>query len=196
MPFGASAAVSRFNRCSAALEFILAAELHVVSSSYFDDFSVLSPEVLADSTEEVVKEFFQLIGWPVKESKDRPFESAFRALGVVFDFADSDTTGTIRCGNTAERVAELRALLDDIISQDALSAPLAGHVAGRLIFARSQTFGRCGGVAAAQVFRRAREHGALRLDDRLCVGPWSGGGGSSAMQARAWCEWGALRHQS
>ena len=167
MPFGATAAVTRFNRCSAALEYLLAAELHVVSSSYFDDFSVVSPEVLADSTDAAVKEFFELIGWPLKEAKDRPFETAFKALGVVFDFADADVSGTIRCGNTAERVEELRALLDGILRDDALTAPMASHLAGRLIFARSQTFGRSGGVAASQVFRRSREHGAVRLDHRL-----------------------------
>ena len=167
MPFGATAAVTRFNRCSAAIEFILAEGLQVVSSSYFDDFSVLTPAVLAESTESVVREFFELIGWPTKASKDRPFEDRFKALGVIFDFAEADATGEIRCGNTPERIEELRAVLDQILRDDALSAPLAGHLAGRLVFARSQTFGRCGGVAASRIYRRAREHGASRLDESL-----------------------------
>ena len=167
MPFGATAAVTRFNRCSAALEYIMADQLHVASSSYFDDFSVLTPSPLAKSTDAVVKDFFDLIGWPIKTAKDRPFEPAFKALGVIFDFSGSDGSGVLRCGNTPERVDELRAALGDVLDSNVLSAPLAGHIAGRLIFARSQTFGRCGGVAASHIHRRAREHGALRLDDKL-----------------------------
>ena len=73
----------------------------------------------------------------------------------------------IRCGNTPERIEELKTVLDGVLADSALSAPMAGHIAGRLIFARSQTFGRCGGVAASQIYRRAREHGAIRVDGRL-----------------------------
>ena len=94
MPFGAIAAVTRFNRRSAALEYVLADQLYVASSSYFDDFSVITPAPLAESTDVVVKEFFDLIGWPIKVAKDRPFEPAFRALGVIFDFSGSDSSGS------------------------------------------------------------------------------------------------------
>ena len=159
--------MTRFNRCSAAFEFVLAEELHVASSSYFDDFSVLSPASLSESTDAVVKEFFELIGWPIKAAKDRPFSDIFKALGVVFDLSSADADGVIRCGNTPERIDELRTVLDSVLADGALSAPMAGHIAGRLIFARSQTFGRCGGVAASQIYRRAREHGAIRVDGRL-----------------------------
>ena len=93
MPFGASASVIRFNRCSAALEFLLASDRHAAASSYFDDFSVLTPEVLVESTDTITKEFFQLLGWPTRSSKYRPFEEAFKALGVVFVFAASDQAG-------------------------------------------------------------------------------------------------------
>ena len=167
MPSGAPAAASRFTRCSAAIEYILAKELHIVTSSNFDDFSVLSPRALTESTDIVIKEFFWLIGWPIKESKDKPFGVSFRALGVVFDFEGADAFGAIRCGITAERVVELRSVLGKILACDALTAPMAGHVAGRLGFARSQAFGRCGGVASSHIFRRAREHGAQRLGGRL-----------------------------
>ena len=137
------------------------------TSSNFDDFSVLSPRALTESTDIVIKEFFWLIGWPIKESKDKPFGVSFRALGVVFDFEGADAFGAIRCGITAERVVELRSVLGKILACDALTAPMAGHVAGRLGFARSQAFGRCGGVASSHIFRRAREHGAQRLGGRL-----------------------------
>ena len=174
MPFGATAAVTRFNRCSAAIEFVLAEELCVASSSYFDDFSVLSPGILTESTDVVVKQFFELVGWPIKTAKDRPFEDQFKALGVIFDLADADRTGEIRCGNTPERVAELRTVLEEVLRDNALSAPLAGHLAGRLIFARSQTFGRCGGVAASRIYRRA---GNMAHADWTMAsgGHWAGG---------------------
>ena len=118
-------------------------------------------------TDFVIQESFRLIGWPIKVFRDRPFGEAFTALGVIFYFADADASASTRCRNTPERMDERRAVLDKIRAMDALTAPMAGHVAGRLGFARSQTFGRCGGVASSHIFRRAGEHGALRLDDRL-----------------------------
>ena len=57
MPFGATAAVTRFNRVSAALEYVLSKERGVHTSSYFDDFAPVSPGSLAAFADEAAREF-------------------------------------------------------------------------------------------------------------------------------------------
>ena len=167
MPFGATAAVTRFNRVSAALEFVLSRELLIPASAYFDDFTLICPARLAESAEATSSEFFKLIGWPVKEAKEKPFAPEFKALGVRFQFGEADAEGALRCSNTEERTRELRGLIDGVVAKGSLDSATALHLCGRLNFARSQMFGRGGSLAVAALNRRGRQPGATRITPEL-----------------------------
>ena len=71
------------------------------------------------------------------------------------------------CRNTEERVAELRSTLGAVLKSGCLGAALAAQLAGRLNFARSQTFGRCGAVASSIILRRSRQPGAMRITPEI-----------------------------
>ena len=174
MPFGVSAAVSGFNRFSAAFEWCLAHFMLATASAYFDDFAILSPESLASSAQEASSTFFEEIGWPIKKSKEVDLSAVFKALGVLFDLSLLDVRREAVCSNTADRVRELKTSLGDVLRSGTLSAAMAAQLAGRLNFAKSQTFGRCGAVASAAILRRSRQQGAMRVtpEIRWAVGWW------------------------
>ena len=54
-------------------------------SHYFDDFTVVDLRRHAGATQELVDEFFALMGWSLKPQRD--FSPQFDVLGVSFDFA-------------------------------------------------------------------------------------------------------------
>ena len=83
-PFGASGALTGFNRFPAAFEWLLLNELDVACSACFDDFSMIEPEALNASTLETVRAFFKFFRWPIKVENEFPFAEAFKALGVIF----------------------------------------------------------------------------------------------------------------
>ena len=74
LPFGASSAVHHFNRASEALEAVLQHIFGVPCSHYFDDFTFLLPESLATQALELVKDVFELLGWPLKNDEIDPSE--------------------------------------------------------------------------------------------------------------------------
>ena len=167
MPFGASAAVSGFNRFSAAFEWCLAHFMLVTASAYFDDFAILSPESLSTSSQEATRIFFEEIGWPIKQAKESDFSATFKALGVLFDLSLLDVRRELVCANTEGRVRELKATLEEVLKLGSLSAAQAAQLAGRLNFAKSQTFGRCGAVALGAIIRRSRQQGAMRVTSEI-----------------------------
>ncbi len=54
----------------------------VPCTHYFDDFTIIVPEVIGDDSDDMVGRFLKELGWEVKRNKDEPTASSFAALGV------------------------------------------------------------------------------------------------------------------
>jgi hypothetical protein len=99
-------------------------------------------EVAAD-LEAFVEGVLDLLGWQLKVQDS--FAPEFSALGVVFRFpVDSRDVVVL---NRPDRIDGLRDLIVKACEPGALTKKLCATLRGRLQFARSQLFGRCGGAA-------------------------------------------------
>jgi hypothetical protein len=100
---------------------------------------------LAGNTDATVSTLFKLLGWAFAESVDKcvPFSSSCEALGVSFDLSASSKGYASIC-NTAGRVDELCADLDNVLREGTLSSKQAQRLRGRMQFADAQLFGRTG----------------------------------------------------
>ena len=67
LAFGSSASVLNFNWCSAALCLRLNRLLWVSCTNYYDDFCAFEFQALVESTSSCVSEFFDLLGWSLKD---------------------------------------------------------------------------------------------------------------------------------
>ena len=145
LPFGAVRSVHSFLRLARAIWYIGVVGCKLAWSSFFDDFLVASRPSLARNTELTVVSLFKLIGWDFAESGKKcvPFDVTTEVLGVRID-ASKSAEGTIQVANTTSRVDELVAELEDITQSHHVSRISAQKIRGRMQFADSQLFGRCG----------------------------------------------------
>eukprot|EP00969_Alexandrium_andersonii_P048440 2125186-Alexandrium_andersonii.AAC.1 len=74
----------------------------------------------------------ELLGWSLKAEKDLAFASEFDVLGVCFQVGKALATGTFSVANTERRRLELRQTIGDYLVADALTAPEAASLAGKL----------------------------------------------------------------
>jgi hypothetical protein len=148
MPFGASAVVQHFNRTARGLQLILVVLFQLLTTHYFDDFSVLELEQAAKSTESLVVEFFGLLGWELKEHE--PFNTTFSPLGVEIGLADA-ASEKIVVKNKPTRIADLCQSVESYFEQGFIRPHEARSFRGRFIFAIGQTFGRCGSNASRAI---------------------------------------------
>ncbi|CAE7799781.1 unnamed protein product [Symbiodinium sp. CCMP2592] len=87
LPFGASGAVTGFNRAAGALRIIMSRLLFLVNTSFFDDFCQLEIDGLTDSADQAALALLDLLGWEVSDGeKLKPFASEFTMLGAVLSF--------------------------------------------------------------------------------------------------------------
>ena len=86
LPFGASAAVLGFNWVATGLCAILQALLAVGCTNFYDDFTVFEVTGATVEVAKVVEDFFELLGWDLKELPE--FSTEVSALGAVFDLHD------------------------------------------------------------------------------------------------------------
>ena len=160
LPFGASAAVHGFHRAAESLECILAEIFGIPCTHYFEDFTFVVPQAIADLVTGSAKKVFNLLGWSVKASKDKPNEPAFTALGVRFDLIGATVDDPrLIVSNKPSRIKELRNQIQGILANQHLRPSEAAQLRGRLVFANSQTFGKMGAVAFNALGRRAHCHG-------------------------------------
>ena len=144
LPFGSTASVYDFNWVARALQALLLRGFGVSCTHYFDDYPTLEFAPLAQHTQQLVDKVFSLLGWDIKEQV--PFASRFDALGVVCDLSDS-TRGVLRFANKPGRVEEISRTVDGLVEKGFVRRGEARSLRGRFIYARGQTFGRCGAVA-------------------------------------------------
>ena len=143
LPFGGTASVASFLRMSKALKEMGVVGAALAWSSFFDDFICISRPEDSISTDLVVKFLFRSCGWVLSEDpeKDKGFQSAFTALGVVFDLSRTGE-GLLTIGNTDKRKTELMEAVASHLAADSLSPESSESLRSRLLFAESQIYGR------------------------------------------------------
>ena len=77
-------------------------------SSYFDDFPVVTPSVLAASTMGTMTAMLDLLGFEYAKHKLQPFAPKADVLGVTVDF-EKVGEDKVLVGNKAGRIDEVRA---------------------------------------------------------------------------------------
>ncbi len=166
LPFGATAAVHGFNRAAMALNHLAHHYAGIPCSHYFDDFTVIAPEELAEEIDGLAKQFFEILGWDVKKSKDKPMKEKFTALGVNFDLSQAlGRDPKIIVENKEERIREIVGRIDHHLKIESISAAEAAELRGKLVFSNSQTSGRMGALAHHHLGKKAAGSGGpSRLD--------------------------------
>ena len=83
---------------------MLASLFQLGVTSFYDDFAVTEEDAILTETVDLVNEFFELLGWDVKELPS--FSEQPEPLGAKFDFRRA-AFGEIRVGNRPSRVDEM-----------------------------------------------------------------------------------------
>ena len=159
LPFGATASVVHFNRCSRLLQHI-GYQLYLPWSSYFDDFPVVTPSVLADSTMSTMTAMLDLLGFEYAKHKLQPFAPKANVLGVTVDF-EKVCEGKVLVGNKAGRIDEVRASITKALESGTMSSRECSRLLGRLQYIDSFVMGRDGKLAMTEL------RGNIRNDSRL-----------------------------
>ena len=141
LPFGSVASVTAFLRCALGIWLIGSHALHLVWSSYFDDFLSFATQNLTKHTDLCISTFFHLLGWELSLDKLVPYSQCCKVLGVELVLYKSPE-GMFTVCNTAERAEELTSAISDILRQGTLKKSDGEKLRGRLQFASNQLFGR------------------------------------------------------
>ena len=138
-----------------ALEHIFALVFGIPCTHYFDDLTFIGPDNIMPSLMEIAKDALAFLGWKVKgEDKDKPLADEFKALGVLFDLKEmSNLAPILRVVNTASRVENIVSSIEEILSSGDITTQQASRLAGKLVFARSQVFGRVGSLALRILYK-------------------------------------------
>ena len=145
LPFGSSASVLHFNRVSYLL-WALGCKLGLVWSCYYDDYPILCPTGLEQSSVGAAKALFNLLGFRYAEDKLAPPADKSEILGVEVDLSDS-ASGVVKVRNKQDRIGEIEANLDEIINSGRVKPKDVPSQLGRLQFADLQVAGRAGKIA-------------------------------------------------
>eukprot|EP00971_Amphidinium_carterae_P093645 1853075-Amphidinium_carterae.1 len=118
LPFGATASVWHFNRCSLSIQRLAACMGRVCVSNYFDDYPLIEFSATARSAEVFFKGICQLIGWKValEPKKDLELAERFGALGVEVDFRRVGS-GVIEVANKEARVNDIVSMVDSALAE-------------------------------------------------------------------------------
>ena len=169
LPFGAVAAVHGFNRAAMALNYLVHGFVGVPCTHYFDDFTIVVPQILGAEVDILTKKFFDILGWDIKESKDKPMADTFTALGVEVCLGDAlGDDPQIRVENKKDRVAEICERISEHLEHDAMTPAEAAELRGKLVLSNSQTYGRFGALAYHHLGKKAGKMASgSYLDDDL-----------------------------
>ena len=133
LPFGAIGSVYAFLRLSEALRAIMVRLFHNPLTSFFDDFSVVSPNELAESTNFIFLGVVKLLGWIVRThpAKTRPFSDEFQMLGAAVDLGQLPV-GDILVKNKPSCLHEIEKSIGSIVEKGALSPSEASSLKAAL----------------------------------------------------------------
>ena len=149
LPFGAIGSVGSFLRIAMATWYIGVVGLRLCWTSFFDDFTLLSKKVCAESASIAAEGLFTLLGIDyAKEGKKAvPWSTQVKALGVVIDLSPAGSQGDVlgrfvTVGHTDSRVEELDKTLNVILKAGKLSRKEAERLRGRMQWFESFASGR------------------------------------------------------
>ena len=89
LPFGSTASVVHFNRCSRLLQCV-GWHLCILWGNYFDDFPILSMSGMNDSTINTVTLLLRLLGFDYAKHKLKGFSGVAGVLGVEIELSKAD----------------------------------------------------------------------------------------------------------
>ncbi|CAE7566848.1 unnamed protein product [Symbiodinium sp. CCMP2592] len=143
-----------FLRAAAAVWWLGCVALGLCWSVFFDDFITIAKSCDIRHTEATVCTFFRLLGWLLDEcgSKAVDFSTSFKALGVLFNLAQSHK-GFVTISNTPSRIAELTSVISDLLASRKLSRAEAQRLRGRMQFCDGFLFGRASRFSLQAVSR-------------------------------------------
>ena len=128
-------------------------------SSFFDDFTAIAPEKVAENTQFYVESMFRLLGidFAAEGDKAPPFASLFKSLGLQFDLAKVGQ-GSFTLGHTAARRRELLEHIGSLVSEvgTCVNQKELERLHGRLVWFNSFVFGRTLKAAVSVVSKFAR----------------------------------------
>ncbi|CAE7579831.1 SLC24A2 [Symbiodinium sp. CCMP2592] len=145
LPFGACGSVLHFNRVSALLRRIML-EMEILTALYYDDYPVVSPCLLGNSTAAAFTSVMRLLGFRIADDKDKPFSTRSETLGVVIDTSAEDMSGVYVC-NKPSRSQAIAVAIEEIITRGHVAPRELPSLFGRLQFAEAQILGRMGRLA-------------------------------------------------
>eukprot|EP00435_Cladocopium_sp_Y103_P052672 s2156_g16.t1 len=177
LPFGATASVVAFLRIAASLAYIGTCGLLICWSSFFDDYTVVSPSSLADNTRFYVESLLRLLGIDFASEGDKApeFGEVFKTLGLQFDLSGIET-GSFELGHTETRRKELLDTIRCLLADDAPAVRVKEleKLHGRLVWFNTFIFGRTLKAAVSVISKHARAVGPTvdvqgELKDSLVV---------------------------
>ena len=151
LPFGATASVVHFNRISRLVQAV-GFRCGVLWGNYFDDFPMVTTKALAQSSMCVATTLLDLLGFGYAKHKLSDFSEYASVLGVDIDLRQAES-GKILVRNKPSRVAEVSAVVQQVLQHGKITTKDASRLAGRLQFADSQVMGKLGRLAL-QEFRQ------------------------------------------
>ena len=144
LAFGASSSVLSFNWIATALCRIVVGLLRLGATNFYDDFTVVEEEELAENAKGAFELLMRLLGWTLKDLPE--FGPTAEPLGAVLDLSRS-RKGIAVISNKERRVADITAEIDKALSPGGVSSSNLAKLRGRLLFSRSLCFARFGGAA-------------------------------------------------
>ena len=162
LPFGATASVVHFNRVARLLHAI-GLEAGLTWGCYFDDFPMVTPAVLRQSSMSTAKMLLDLLGFQYSGHKLKPFEPRATVLGVEIDASDA-VGGWIFVRNKPGRVDEISESVSRIVAAGKLTPKEASRILGRIQFADSQVMGRLGRLAMHEFRLATKSFDSIDLD--------------------------------
>jgi len=144
LPFGATGSVVAFLRVAASLAFIGTNGLYICWSSFFDDFTSVTPQSLAENTKFYI-ESIRLIGidFAAEGDKAPPYDPVFKSLGLQFDLRNI-SHGYFALGHTESRRKELLEQIETMTEgrDTSVSVKELERLHGRLVWFNAFVFGR------------------------------------------------------
>ena len=143
--FGGRNVVFGFNLFARALKWLLATQLWIPVTHFFDDFSQIEVAATAKDGADAMLEFLDLVGWRYKYAPEdlQPLAPVYKPLGVVVDLRRI-SQGVIEVSNTAKRCKDVCEEMDRLEAQGCVRDPELASLYGKLRFSDNQCLGRCG----------------------------------------------------
>ena len=128
--------------------------LGLLWSSFYDDFTVISRDVLEKNTSWACESLFDLLGFVYAKDgkKFLPFSEFFKMLGLRFN-VEPFGTGKVLLGHTDERREELCKTIDGLLGAGRISSKDAERLRGRMVFFEGFAFGRVANSAVKSLGR-------------------------------------------